>query len=167
MSDSLIIKTPEGRKYELVSAGPHQAVCVDVIDYGIEDTGYKDSNGDSIEKWRCQLVFEVEEPLEADPETRKTIRTKKLTVSTHEKATLHGILVAWLGRELTRAEKQSFDTKVLLGKPARIEVIQAKDKQEPDKTWANIALVLPTDSPIEPSGDYKRVKVEKGMKAPF
>ena len=80
------------------------------------------------------------------------------TPSLHEKASLRKFLRQWLGRPLTKAEEDEFDTENLVGRPAVLTIVHNEGRD--GQVFSNIALIQGDKSgkPLAPSGKYVRVK---------
>ncbi len=143
----------EGTTFKLVPAGQYNAVCVDVVDLGIVKTTWQ---GQERSVHKCRLVFELDAK-DADTGKRLTIGAYH-TASLSEKANLRKFLEAWRGKPFTAEELKGFDTEVLVGVGALIQVVHAP---KGDKTYDNInSIMVPPRSMswLEPSGTYVRVK---------
>ena len=83
--------------------------------------------------------------------------SRSFTPSLHEKAALRAFLKQWMGRDLTTAEQNEFDTESLIGRPARVSVVH---NEYNGTTYANIGLIRADKSgePLKPSGKYTRQK---------
>ena len=83
--------------------------------------------------------------------------SRSFTPSLHEKAALRAFLKQWMGRDLTTAEQNEFDTDSLIGRPARVSVVHSDYN---GTTFANIGLIRADKSgePLNPSGKYVRQK---------
>ena len=119
--------------------GPQQAVCVDVIDLGMEEEQWGD--GDAKMKPKVRLMWHS---VEIDPETKKPYSiVEKYTLSLHEKAKLRAVLEAWRGRKFTDEEAEGFDVETLLGVNAYISIVH-------NKQWANISAIMPLPKGMTP-----------------
>ncbi|MBN8459390.1 MAG: hypothetical protein J0M04_16300 [Verrucomicrobia bacterium] len=125
-----------------------QAVCVDV-------TPLKKTQSSFGERETFRIVFETRE-LRQDGKPY-LLFSRGFTPSLHEKAALRQFLKQWLGRDLTVAEQNEFDTENLIGRPARVSVVHSDYN---GTTYANIGLIRPDRSgePLRPSGKYVRQK---------
>jgi hypothetical protein len=143
----------EGTAFKLVPAGQYNAVCVDVVDLGIVKTTWQ---GNEREVHKCRIVFELD-AVDRESGKRLTIGAYH-TASLGEKANLRKFLEAWRGRPFTAEELKGFDTEVLIGVGALIQVVHAT---KGDKTYDNInSIMVPPRSMkwLEPSGAYTRVQ---------
>jgi hypothetical protein len=84
------------------------------------------------------------------------------TPSLHEKSSFRKFLKGWLGRELTAAELDEFDTETLVGRTAQLVITHSEQN---GTVFANIVACTPLrNGTIKASGKYVRVKdrEEKG-----
>ena len=125
-----------------------RAVCVDVTPLETRQTQYG-------AKQQFKIVFEVE--IKKSDGSPYCVWSQWMSPSWHEKAAFSKFIKDWFGRQLTDAEKESFDSEDLIGRPANIIVI---NEREDDQTFANIKLIRPEKSgnPLKPSGSFKRKK---------
>ncbi len=78
------------------------------------------------------------------------------TASLHEKASFRKFMRGWLGRDLTPAELDEFDTESLIGRTAQLVITQSESN---GSVYANIVACTPLRSgTITASGKYVRVK---------
>ena len=124
------------------------AVCVDVTPLKTVQTQYGPK-----EKFR--FVLEIGDT--KDDGTPWCVWSAPFTPSYHENSALRPFLKKWMGRELSQAEIDKFDTEDLLGRTAHITVIHEHSEGE---VYANIALIQPDKSaePLKPSGKFVRMK---------
>lgn len=140
----LTAKDKGGRDFEPVEEGLHHAICYGVIDIG---TQFNSKFG----KWvhQCYITFELpEQRIKIDGRDMPRAISKKFTVSLHEKAELRKYLQTWRGKAFSQEELQGFDIKNLIGVNCFIQIIHS---QKNDKTFANIAGIIPL-----PKGTVKR-----------
>lgn len=147
--------------------GAHQAVCVDVIDRGIEETPWG-------QKRKVLVRWQINEPMESG---KPFLVQKKYTASLHEKANLRHDLEAWRGRAFTETELAQFDMDTLIGANCLVNVIHRQGSK--GGTFANVASVTPlvrgmakivardytrekdrTDTPTPDEGDGRRYEDE-------
>jgi hypothetical protein len=147
-----IIAKDSGGNFLPAPPGTHQAVCVDVIDEGMQP-GFEDQK----EVHKISLVWQIDE---TNPETdyRFTVR-KWYTLSLNEKSNLSGDLEAWFGRTFTTEERQGgFDVETVVGRGCQLTV--AHKITGAGKTRAAVKTVSGLGkgmSPMQPH-DYVRVK---------
>ena len=125
-----------------------QAVCVDV-------TPLKKTQSSYGERDTFRVVFETTQLRQNG--SPYLLFSRGFTPSLHEKAALRAFMRQWFGRDLTAAEQAEFDTESLIGRPARVSVVQSDYN---GTTYANIGLIRPDKSgePLKPSGKYVRQK---------
>lgn len=115
--------------------GPQQAVCVDVVDLGMQEEQWGDEPAQT--KHKVKLVWHS---AEIDPETEKPyVISKRYNLSLHEKATLLKDLQAWRGRAFTEAELDAFDLEQLLGVNAYLSITHRVTQKG---TFANVGSIM-------------------------
>jgi len=131
--DSVAIYT---RKKDVTYATPpeglHQAVCVDVVDLGDQDT-----------PWGSKPKIEIRWQLdEVNPETGKRFEIRnRYTNSLHEKAALRQTLETWRGKKFTAQELKGWDLEKLLGVNCQVQVVHKPGDE--GRVWANVQAVVP------------------------
>ncbi|HYE96498.1 MAG TPA: hypothetical protein VD962_09845 [Rubricoccaceae bacterium] len=142
----VVTGTQEGT-FTPAPAGTHNAVCVDVVDLGIQMTGFG-------EKHRARFVWEIEE---RNPENGKPhLVFATMNVSLHENSSMGDLLRRWRGKDFTAKELEGFDIENVIGAPCLLTV---EHNQKDGKTYANVAsaVPLPKSMPrLEASGTYVR-----------
>jgi len=125
-----------------------QAVCVDV-------TPLKKTQSTYGERETFRVVFETSQLRQNG--SPFLLFSRSFTPSLHEKAALRAFLKQWMGRDLTTAEQNEFDTESLIGRAARVSVVHSDYN---GTTYANIGLIRADKSgePLKPSGKYVRQK---------
>lgn len=126
--------------YELAPVGVYSAVCVRLINMGMQETSYG-------LKHQVHLAFEIDEKME---DGRPFLMMQNYTMSLNEKARLRIDLQAWRGRAFSAEELKGFDLKTVLGKPLQVSVVHSADGQ-----YANIGSMMPLGRgmmPLAPSG---------------
>jgi hypothetical protein len=143
------VREPE-RKYTPAPEGLHQAVCVDLVDLGLEQTPWGEIP-------RVRLVWQLEIMNE---ETRKRfLVSKKYRPSLHEKATLRKDLECWRGKKFTPDELKGFDLETVLGANAQLQIIH--NLSQNGSIYANVQAIVPWNSKSGPkivAMDYERQK---------
>lgn len=145
---AIIAREPES-KYTPCPEGLHQAVCVDVVDLGLQSTPWG-------EKPKVRIVWQVEE---ANPETGKRFEVRGLyTLSLSEKSNLRKHLEAWRGRKFTTEELRGFDLEKLIGVNCQIQIIH--NITDDAKVYANVQAIVPHNAkaPRIAAQDYVRDK---------
>jgi hypothetical protein len=136
-----------GKGFDPVAEGVHNAVCYSVVDLGHHlDEKFGKRNHNVLITW--EITGERIE-IEKDGVKLNLPRaiSKKYTLSLNEKANLRKDLQTWRGRVFTEQELQGFDIKNLVGKSCMIQVIHNKSG---DKTYANIAAIMPLMKGVAP-----------------
>lgn len=136
-----------GKTYTPAPEGVKAAVCVDVVDKGMQETEWGS-------KHKCRVVWEIPDTME---DGRRFTIGKSYTVSLHEKSTLYKDLKSWRGKPFTAAELAGFDLEKLIGAPCQL-VITHEDKD--GSVFANVTAIMKADpaNRLTPSGSYQRVK---------
>ena len=146
----IIAKKPESN-FLPCPEGLHQAVCVDVVDLGVQRGPYGEKHKVEV-RWQTELENE---------ETQRRFQLRKwYTLSLHEKASLRKDLECWRGRKFTEAELHGFDLEKLLGANCQLQVIH--NITDDGKTYDNIQLIdphnpkLPKIAPLEYTREQDR-----------
>jgi hypothetical protein len=128
----------EGRSYAPAPEGPHQAVCVDVIDLGLITSNFIDEKtGQKKVQHKVDVAWQIGEKRD---DGKRFVVYKRYTLSIHEKATLRKDLESWRGRPFTEAELKRFDVESVIGANALINV---QHNTKDGKTYANVVSVMP------------------------
>lgn len=144
----IIAKAPES-KFSPCPEGLHPAVCVDVVDMGVQQTPWGD-------KHKVCLVFQISE---LDEDTGKPFEVRGYyTLSLSEKANLRKHLETWRGRKFTETELQGFDVETVLGANCQLQVIH--NITDDGKVYSNIQAIVPAAKglPKLRALDYVRMK---------
>lgn len=129
--------------------GLHQAVCVDVVDLGMQD-------GQWGPKPKVRIVWQLDQ---ANAETGKRFTvSQQYTLSLNEKATLRHHLEAWRGKKFSPQELQGFDLEKLLGVNGQVQVVHALS--DDGRIWANVQAIVPLGKGMTKmrGEEYMRVK---------
>jgi hypothetical protein len=125
----------EGRTFTPAPAGVHQAVCVDVIDLGQQETTWK---GQKKMKPMVRLIWQIDE---TDPETgRRFIVSRRYGAYLSDKASLRKDLQSWRGKPFTPEELKGFDLDTVLGVNCQINIIH---RAVEGKTYCNVDGIMP------------------------
>ncbi|MBH62313.1 MAG: hypothetical protein CL569_07680 [Alphaproteobacteria bacterium] len=135
--------------FEPVPEGIHNAVLVDVVDLGIEQTTY---NNETKDQHKLKLVWQVPTELTSTDKV-KTIG-RKFTASLHEQSALRKTLNQWLGG-LTPEQTVSLDLDLLIGTSAKLLVM---NREIDGRMMHMVESVQPCDEKLEASADYVRIK---------
>lgn len=135
---SLISTQGEGQDFKQVPAGTHTAICIGVIDLGIQAGEYEGKRTE-----RKQVLLRWELPTELMDDGQPMIISAFLTNSLNEKAKLRHWLEAWRGRAFTEDELAGFDLRNVLLKACMVSVIH-NDK---GRAKVNAVMALPKGMP--------------------
>jgi hypothetical protein len=137
-------------------SGLHRAVCVDVIDLGVQTTAFGP-------KPRVRIVWLIDKLMD----TGKPFHVQgTYTNSMHEKALLHQAVVGWRGRPFTEAQMKQmrdgpgFDLDSLIGKNCQLQIIH---EMRNGTTYGNVKAILPAAvgiAPLQVPADYVRKTVQ-------
>jgi hypothetical protein len=105
--DALVLQCKDNSNFKPHAPGIFQAVCVDVIDLGLQ---WSEFQGNRKLVRKIKLVFETEHVGE---DGKRGIVTKNFTASLHPKAKLAAFVGQWRGRQVAPGE--NVDLKKLLG----------------------------------------------------
>lgn len=136
-----------GMAFDPAPEGLHRAVCVDVIDMGMQPTPWG-------EKHKVKLIWEVE----AEDVNGKRFQVRQTyTLSLNEKAKLSEHLESWRGKKFTDDERiEGFDLDKLKGLNCQLQLIH-NTSQDKKRTYANIQAIIAPVKGVEPlrPRDYK------------
>jgi hypothetical protein len=135
---AIIAKKPEN-SFTPCPEGLHQAVCVDVVDLGMQ-------KGQFGEKHKVELRWQTEMENEDVQPTRRFQLRKWYTISLHEKSNLRKDLECWRGRKFTEDELKGFDLEKLLGVNCQLQVIH--NITDDGKTYDNIQAIVPHNAKL-------------------
>ena len=116
--------------------GTHQAVCVDVIDKGMQPNKFKDG---ALQR-KIDIAWQI---TELRDDGKRFVVYKRYTLSLNDKATLRHDLESWRGRKFTRDEEMGFDVETVIGHNCLINVQHKAGTQDPNKVFANVVSVMP------------------------
>lgn len=137
------------KQYDPAPEGLHHAVCVDVVDLGMQPSPWG-------EKPKVRLVWEID--LVNEKIGKRFIASRQFGLSLSEKSHLRPFLEAWRSRKFTAEELTGFDLEVLVGVNCQLQIIHnIKD----NSTYANVQAIVPPPKgvpAIRPSEGYVRVK---------
>lgn len=143
----IIAKKPES-SFAPCPEGLHQAVCVDVVDLGLQ-------KGQFGEKHKVEIRWQVD--VEDDRGRRFELR-KWYTLSLHEKSNLRKDLECWRGRKFTETELAGFDLENLLNANCQLQVIH--NISDEGRTYDNVQAIVPHNAKVPKIApqDYVRQK---------
>ena len=130
----MALNLSEGRSFTPCPAGLHDAVCISVVDLGMQQSVFGI-------KPKVLLQFELPNVLTDDGKPHTISRTFGATL--HKQGGLRPLLAAWRGRDFTPEELKSIAIDGLLGKPVKL-LIQHSTSTD-GKTFANIQAAVKPD----------------------
>jgi len=129
-----------GAVFDPAPEGLHRAVCVDVLDLGLQPSPWG-------EKHKVRIVWEVE--AENSDGQRFQVR-QTYNLSLNEKATLSEHLEAWRGKKYTTEERtEGIDLDLLVGQNCQLQIIH-RESQDKKRTYANIQAMIVPAKGVEP-----------------
>ena len=134
---SLIVSESSAKRYPPIPEGSYPAVCVALVDLGLQKTNFEGREGE-----RHELVIQWEAPtetVEVDGDQVPRLISKTYTASLDGRGNLRKDLKSWRGREFTSEELARFDLRNILGAPCLIQIVHRKTETG---TYANIAGIM-------------------------
>lgn len=131
-----IIAQKKKGNYSAAPEGLWPAVCVDVVDLGLQKTQWGSNYKVDI-RW----ILDEQDP-GIDPKSNKPyIVSNRYTLSLHEKSRLRPMLEAWRGRKFTQEELDGFDLEKLIGANCQLQVVHNVAAE--GEVYANVQAVVP------------------------
>lgn len=154
----IIATATESKTFTPAPEGTHQAVCVDVIDKGMQPNTFKPGTM----QHKIDLVWQIAE-LRDDGKRYQVY--KRYTLSLNEKASLRHDLESWRGKPFTTDEEHGFDVETVIGANCLVNV---QHRSKADKTYANVVSVMPLIKGMPKIGplDYKRPELKAAVESP-
>lgn len=137
-----------GSTFKPVSEGLHPAVCVGVVDLGIQPGSdrFPKPKHKVYLKWAC-VDETVSWEKDGQQKTGPAIVGSSYTLSLGENARLRPLLESWRGRKFTEEERKGFDVAKLAGVPCRIQVLH---EERAGKVYATISSIVPWPKGVQP-----------------
>ena len=151
----IIATGSDSKTFTPAPEGVHHAVCCDVIDLGLMDTGFKDEKtGQPKIQHKINVVWQIGELRD---DGKRFQLYKRYTLSLGDKAILRHDLESWRGKAFTFDELAGFDVEKLIGANCLVNVQHRKSK-DGTKTYANVVAVMPLVKGMPKMGihDYER-----------
>ena len=149
--NNLVLQCKESSDFKPHPEGIHPAICLDVIDLGLQETEFQ---GERRMVNKVKLVFESEQ--KTDDGKACTI-SKNFTASLHPKAKLAEFLGKWRGRPVLPGE--SIDLAKLIG--ACCTLVISHQQNMVGRTYASIDAVSKPTRKVVPSGTYDPAAVRQ------
>ena len=134
---SLVVKKPDRSDFVPAPAGLHRAVCVDVVDMGLTDTG----------KYGIHDMLRVVWQTEATgADGKRYVVHRRYTKTLGPRASLRKDLVSWRGMDFSPEELKGFDVEKLVGANCQLNIVHNQKEIDGDLiTFANVNNVVPPD----------------------
>lgn len=145
-----IIAKNNKRDFTPAPEGLWQAVCVDVVDKGMQKSPWGDNHKVELRWVLSESMVNTGKPF---------MVTKRYTLSLHEKSNLRRDLEMWRGKKFTGDESDEFDLEKLLGANCQIQVIH--NGSDDGTVYANVQAIVPAPrgvNKISIPSDYIRAK---------
>lgn len=154
---STILKYEATSDWENPKVGMTAAICIDVVDLGLQTTSYGD-------KYQIRLIFQLDQ----ERSDGKPIRIgRKYTKTLDDKGSFRKDLKSWRGADLTAEELAEFDADKLIGAQAQV-LISEFQKTDGTPGTSIGAITPPTDDQkIKADEDYVRMRDREEDGAPF
>ena len=153
---STILKYESSSDWENPKVGMTAAICIDVVDLGLQTTSYGD-------KYQIKLVFQLDQ----ERSDGKPMRIgRKYTKTLDDKGNFRKDLKSWRGADLTTEELAEFDADKLIGAQAQVLITEF---QKTDGTpGTSIGAITPPadDQDLKADKEYVRVQ-DREEGAPF
>jgi len=136
-----------GGDFELAPAGNHPAICIQVIDLGMQESQFG-------VKRQCRISWELVDQYMKDGQPFMV--SKYYTVSSHQKSNLRIDCESWRGKSFTLSEEAQFDVFAMAGKNCMVNCVLGKTLKGEDKievsgiTPIPAAIVHMASSPTNP-----------------
>jgi hypothetical protein len=163
---SLVIEYTNSRDFKPVPAGTHLAVCVMVVDLGVQNDSKYKPRAKLYVRWEIPGVIVSWHDRNGNERTGPAVIGKYYTKSLAPKSNLRTDLESWRGRSLTDDELRSFDVTAILGKPCQLGIVHVDGG---DRIRANIAAVMgaPKGVAPKPSGKLIAFDVDRWVQVAF
>lgn len=126
---------------QLVPAGAHFAICVFVVDVGIQPGGKFDPQRQVYLGWELpDLGPRKWKDKDGNEHQGPQMIGNFYTLSLGGKAKLRGVLESWRGLQFTEEEVKGFNIAVVLGKPCMLNVMH--NTASSGQTYANVNVVM-------------------------
>lgn len=132
----ITVVIPESPSFDVLDEGMYEAVCVGIVDLGMQYDATFDKTHHKI-----HIIWEIAgETYELDGETIPRTVIRDFTFTLGEKSHLRHILESWRGRKYTADELKEVNIAALLGRPCQIQIMHSETKRG---IFAGVENVLP------------------------
>lgn len=137
----IVSAAPAFAPKELVPAGPHIAICTQLIQIGTV-TGFNRFRGEIETKPKVYLGFELcEVTHEYNGKTESRTISRRYNLTLHENSSLYADIISWRGKKFTEEELKGFNLMNIVGKPCVLNI--QHEKGDEGKQYANIKGITP------------------------
>jgi hypothetical protein len=126
------IFAPPNKSFTPAPAGAFPALCIDVVNLGIEETRFGP-------KPKIRFIWQLAESIRGGNTPFHVQR--KYTLSMSKKSKLRPDLESWLGKRFAEKEVGGFDLESMLGKPCLLNIVQSEG--DDGVVYANVENVMP------------------------
>lgn len=164
-----------GGDFPVCPEGLFNAVCVDVVDLGLEKEVWE---GKTKEQRKVRFVFQVDARDDDDNPVRDEGGERdgrmfevwsKFTLSLGDRAKLLPFVQAWTGKTIPKeVREEGFEMDNLIGRYAQVTIVHNKSEAK-NRTYANINGIMPLArgaKKFEPD-EYVRVRDRQGYEPPY
>tara|TARA_Y100000310_G_scaffold325342_1_gene388649 strand:+ start:815 stop:1417 length:603 start_codon:yes stop_codon:yes gene_type:complete len=145
---STILKDESKSDWENPKVGMTAAICIDVVDLGVQSTEYGD-------KEQIKLVFQLDQERTDGAPMRIG---RKYTKTLNDKGNFRKDLKSWRGADLTAEERAEFDADKLIGAQAQVLITEF---QKTDGTpGTSIGAITPPADGQDVKADEEYVRVQ-------
>ena len=135
---SLTVSKSAGGNFTPAPAGRFQGVCVDVVDEGMQPNPFKNNELQA----KVSIAFQLDKMM--DDGSRRFFISKWFTFSLDERASLAGFICDWLEISYSQIPDE-FNLEELIGRNARLRIIQEPKKNNPAEMGSKIKSIEPWD----------------------
>ena len=146
---SLIVSAGSNKTFEAAPEGLWQAVCVDVVDKGMQMTPWG-------EKPKCAIYWQLSDDAGLTEDRNRFLVVQQYGLSLHEKATLRKVLESWRGKQFSEQELQGFDLESVIGSNCQLQIVRVVKGE--GREYANVQAVVPLGKSMQKivPKDYER-----------
>lgn len=138
-----ILSKDNQKEWEPAPEGLHQAVCVDVVDRGMQETSFGLKHQVQIRWMLGEMVPTFDAPqVLCGQDGKPFLVMQTYTNSLNEKAKLRQHLDAWRGRKFSPEElRDGFDLERLIGVNCQLQVVH--NLSDNGRTYSNVQAIVP------------------------